>query len=237
MKSQFSLAKELRFTYIFDIYNLFLNEQCRNENSHRWLVQALRRLVASKTGFEAFTTMPGFRDRLGKRVIAALKVCRRAVQREFRLCCYHTRASPFLSHIHYAPIVYSASRSGWLNVCAAALEMGLRFPFQNENLTITLLFQKKMFQRSTYSCGCIANRTFGRTRTAQQRGRGVRCCRMHGGAHAAYARGLLACQRAGVHAIHKGFLLPTFTHIVLSLQQPFPKLLLLAVFRVVFWQI
>ncbi|KNC81866.1 hypothetical protein SARC_05839 [Sphaeroforma arctica JP610] len=35
---------------------------------------ALRRLVASKTGFEAFTTMPGFRDRLGKRVIAALKL-------------------------------------------------------------------------------------------------------------------------------------------------------------------
>eukprot|EP01134_Creolimax_fragrantissima_P008258 CFRG8258T1 len=35
---------------------------------------ALRRLVASKTGFESFTTMPGFRDRLGKRVIAALKL-------------------------------------------------------------------------------------------------------------------------------------------------------------------
>ena len=37
--------------------------------------QAIRRLVASKAGFESFITMPGFRDRLGKRVIAALKVC------------------------------------------------------------------------------------------------------------------------------------------------------------------
>lgn len=35
---------------------------------------ALRRLVASKAGFSAFTTLPGFREKIGARVARSLKL-------------------------------------------------------------------------------------------------------------------------------------------------------------------